>query len=119
MVGVRVVVRGGLPARRSGVSLLRGLIRRLGGYRLTPGRDVGYVAANSKHVASTGGLFRVIIINPVVIGTQHGQIRRIGGTSCFPRDEVMHLGIVSRLVASFPGTGGVLSTGHHALLKPG
>ena len=118
--GIRVsfVLRGGLAVGRS-KSVLRGLIGNLGGDWFSPGWDVVHITAQSEDIAGPGGFLWVIIVNAVVISTQHRQIRRVGGTSCFPRNEVVHLGIISRLITSFPGTGGMLSTSHHALLKPG
>lgn len=81
-MGVRVVVWcWGLAW--PGEVVLSLLVSRLGGDWLSPGRDVVHIAANPKYVAGPGGFLRVVIIDAVVIGTQHCQIRRIGGTSCF------------------------------------
>ena len=72
MVGVcvGVVVLGGLAW--PGEVVLGLLIGRLGSDWFCPGWDVAYFAAEAEDVAGTGGFIRVIIINPVVIGTQHG-----------------------------------------------
>ena len=68
---VSLVASGGLAVRWSGISLLGCLIRRLGSDRFCPGWDVAYFAAEAEDVAGTGGFLRVIIINTVVVSTQH------------------------------------------------
>ena len=72
MVGVRVggVVLGGLAW--PGEVVLGLLVSRLGSDRFCPGWDVAYFAAEAEDVAGTGGFLRVVIVNTVVVGTQHG-----------------------------------------------
>ena len=47
------------------------LVSRLGSYWFCPGWDLAYFAAEAEDVAGPGGFLRVIIVNTVVVGTQH------------------------------------------------
>ena len=97
---------------------LRCLVRRLRRNRLRPGWYITHPAPQPEDIASTSRLIRIIIIDAVMIGAQHRQIRRIRGPTSFPRHQMMHLTIIRRLITPLTRTRRMLRTGHYPLLKP-
>ena len=66
-----------------------------------PGWDEADPGVKPVHVATPGRPLWVIIIDPVVVGAQEGQVLDVGVASRLPGDEVMDLAVVCRLVTAW------------------
>ena len=78
------------------------LVFGCGGNGQSPGRDVADAAGESEDVASSGGPFRVIIVDAVVVGAQEGQVLDVGVPTCLPGDDVVNLAVIGWFVTAGP-----------------
>ena len=77
------------------------LVFRHCGNWCAPGRDEADPGVKPVHVATPGRPLWVIIIYPVVVGAQEGQVLNVGVAACLPGDEVMDLAVICRLIAAW------------------
>ena len=69
-----------------------------------PGWDEADPGVKPVHVATPGRPLWVIIIDPVVVGAQEGQVLDVGVAAGLPGDEVMDLAVISGLVTAWSRT---------------
>ncbi len=62
-----------------------------------------------------GGALGVILVDPVVVRTQHDEVLWVGIAPVLPRDDVVHLTLIGRSHAVIPCTDRKLGHSHDAL----
>ena len=90
-----------------------------GNRRARPRRQVVHAAIDAVEMPAAGGLFRIIVIDRVVVGTQRHQVGHIRRPAILEAGEVMNLRVLSRCVASRPRARRVLRRQREALLGVG